>query len=474
MLRVNRNALNVQANNVQQANDLKGGLMAGGGGGGNEILKQPSKTPSPPKLKSYPLINLDDNDEYDIKKAKITTNNTTTALNNVTSKQPALQTLQPLQTLHQQQQALQQKRVSRIPKPISFVTSKALEKESLADEQPQEPPIEDIDQNTSRDAVFMVCDVAKDIYQYMFELEQAQAIDRDFLKDQKIFTPKVRQRLVNWCLDIHIKLKLIPETLYVAISIIDRYFNIVTVKQQSQVQLVAAGAFLIASKYEEIYPPELNDLIILTANAYTRRDIMRIEIEILEKLNFDLGKPIPLAFLRRFSKAAHCDLKMHSISKFLMEMSLTEYECSHWAPSLLAATALFTTIHLVQYQHENQTSSLTTTNSLASFGLTKRLGSSSASASSLSSAAARIAQQQAASQWNKQLIHYTQYSREQLLGPAAVLCKIIKRFFKNPGSFSCYKRNAVNLARWPELKSGRVDELIKLGELSISLAPPHN
>lgn len=311
-------------------------------------------------------------------------------------------------------------------------------------ENDSEGDIEDIDKSESRDAIFLVCDIAKDIYSYMFTLEEEQAIRSDYLKDQKIFTPKIRQRLVNWCIDIQSQLKLLPETLYITIALIDRYFELVTVKQQSQVQLVAICATLIASKYEEIYPPEVGDLMYLTQNCYSRRDIMRTEIEILQQLNFNLGKPIPLAFLRRFSKAAHCDLKMHSIAKFLMEISLCEYECAHWKPSLLAATALFTTIHLVH--NDNQSSS----SAGLTFGLARRTVQSCGNAIQ--------------DRWTKALAHYTRYSRRQLQEPAGALCKILKKVLKSPQSYYAVKKNSSNLSKWPELKSTRVDELIKLGD----------
>jgi len=295
--------------------------------------------------------------------------------------------------------------------------------------------IEDIDKSPGRDAIFQVSDLAKDIYQYMYNLEEQQSVKEDYLRESKILTPRVRQRLVNWCIEINSQLKLLTETLYITIALMDRFFDAVQIKQQSQVELVAVGATLIASKYEEIYPPEIADLQHLTHSNYSRREIMRMEICILEKLDFKLGKPIPLSFLRRFSKAANCDLKMHSIAKYLMELSLTEYECAHWRPSLLAAAALFTTIHLVR--RDNPSSDFKNRKTLV-----------------------RPSQDR----WTGTLVHYTHYNRQQLLEPAGILCKILKRAQKNPQSYACVRKNLLNLSKWPELKSTRVDDLIKYAD----------
>ncbi len=66
----------------------------------------------------------------------------------------------------------------------------------------------------------------------------------------------MRAVLVSWLIEVHMKFKLLPETLFLTVNLIDRY----TEKKQvsrTNYQLLGVTAMLIASKYEEIYAPEV-------------------------------------------------------------------------------------------------------------------------------------------------------------------------------------------------------------------------
>ncbi len=60
---------------------------------------------------------------------------------------------------------------------------------------------------------------------------------------------------------------------------------------------------LLASKYEEMYAPEVRDFVYITDNTYTGAAILKLEMEMLKELDYSLGNPLPLHFLRRYSKA---------------------------------------------------------------------------------------------------------------------------------------------------------------------------
>lgn len=61
---------------------------------------------------------------------------------------------------------------------------------------------------------------------------------------------------------------------------------------------------LIASKYEEIWAPEVRDFVYISDRAYTRDQILAMEKLMLNTLRFNLTVPTPFNFLARFLKAA--------------------------------------------------------------------------------------------------------------------------------------------------------------------------
>ena len=93
------------------------------------------------------------------------------------------------------------------------------------------------------------------------------------MQQQQDINEKMRAILVDWIIEVHLKFKLLPETLFITVSLIDRYLEIEQIKR-TNLQLVGVTAMLIASKYEEIYAPEVRDFVYITDNAYTKEEIL--------------------------------------------------------------------------------------------------------------------------------------------------------------------------------------------------------
>merc|ERR1712062_941703 len=147
---------------------------------------------------------------------------------------------------------------------------------------------------------------------------------------------------------VHLQFHMLQETLFSTVAILDRYLQkeIASVSRK-KLQLVGVACMLIAAKYEEIYAPEIKDFVYITDHAYSERDIQKMEIQVLSVLKFDLGRPLPLHFLRRASKAGGVEAATHTLAKYIVELSLGVYSLCDLPPSKLSAAALALSMRLL-------------------------------------------------------------------------------------------------------------------------------
>jgi len=110
-----------------------------------------------------------------------------------------------------------------------------------------------------------------------------------------------RAFLVEWIIDVHRKFRLMPETLYVTVFLIDQFLSLQQIKK-SQLHILGVTSLLIATKYEEIYPPELKDLLQVSENKFSRAEVLKMELDMLSVLQFQVQVPTSYRFLERFRK----------------------------------------------------------------------------------------------------------------------------------------------------------------------------
>ncbi|PRP79894.1 hypothetical protein PROFUN_12383 [Planoprotostelium fungivorum] len=199
--------------------------------------------------------------------------------------------------------------------------------------------IEDIDEADADDVQFCV-EYVEDIFAHFKEKEQGTPVDTTYMEKQVDLSAKYRTIMVDWMAEVCVKFQLLSETLFLSVNIIDRFLSHKAVAR-SRLQLVGVAAMLIASKFEEIYTPKVDDFIYFTANAYTREELLKMEKLILITLDFNLNVPSPIHFLRRFSKAAHSDSRAHTLGKYLIELTILDYELLNFLPSEIAASATY-------------------------------------------------------------------------------------------------------------------------------------
>ncbi|XP_056135369.1 G2/mitotic-specific cyclin-B2-like [Lampris incognitus] len=198
--------------------------------------------------------------------------------------------------------------------------------------------VEDIDKNDS-DMPQMCSEYVKDIFVYLRSLEEQQAVRPKYMQGYKI-NGRMRAVLVDWLIEVHANFQLLQETLYLTVAVLDRFLQVHPISQQ-KLQLVGVTAMFLASKYEEMDCVDVGDLAYVTDNSFSNAQILEMERVIFRQLNFNLGRPLPIHFLRRASKASNSNVETHILAKYLMELTLLDYDMVHYRPSEIAAASLY-------------------------------------------------------------------------------------------------------------------------------------
>ncbi|KAI1339587.1 cyclin-like protein [Xylariaceae sp. FL0016] len=212
------------------------------------------------------------------------------------------------------------------------------EQEPLAHQFPE--GVKDLDSEDLDDPL-MAAEYANEIFEYLRDLEVKSVPNPQYMQHQDDLEWRTRGILIDWLIEVHTRFHLLPETLFLAINIIDRFLS-EKVVQLDRLQLVGITAMFIASKYEEVLSPHVTNFKHVADDGFTEEEILSAERFILGTLKFDLSYPNPMNFLRRISKADNYDIQTRTIGKYLMEISLLDYRFMAFRPSHVAAAAMYT------------------------------------------------------------------------------------------------------------------------------------
>lgn len=299
------------------------------------------------KSNKRPLSSLITHEE--LKRAKLEGNDEKNSNNDITSsvkKQP-LQRISELKEDNGPMEAKKEPKVETentnekedltdIVLPANYYPGMALHEATTKDDVRYRYEDLDVEDN---DDVLMVNEYVTDIFEYMYTSE-LQCLPNPATM---ILHPNIKQNrdiLVNWMIKIHNQFNLLPETLYLAVNIMDRFLSIKLV-DLDRLQLVGTVSLFIASKYEEVYSPSCKNFASVTDGACCEEDIVDGEIYVLQTLNFKLDYPNPMNFLRRISKADEYHMDCRTVAKYLLEITIVDFRFLGIPPSKCAAAAFF-------------------------------------------------------------------------------------------------------------------------------------
>ncbi|KAF1774863.1 Cyclin-like [Phytophthora cactorum] len=145
--------------------------------------------------------------------------------------------------------------------------------------------------------------------------QYAEDITKYHLETESDINAKMRAILVDWLVDVHYKYGLLPQTLHIAVLLIDHFLEKSLSVGRQRLQLIGVTAMFIASKYEEIYP---------------------------RKPKISVTFPTAYQFMKRFIKASRtCDDRVEHFAHYVIDRSLQEYKLMKYMPSTIAASAVY-------------------------------------------------------------------------------------------------------------------------------------
>jgi len=150
----------------------------------------------------------------------------------------------------------------------------------------------------------------------------------------------MRGILTDWLVQVHVRFRLLPETLFLCVNIIDRFLS-ARVVSLAKLQLVGITCLFIAAKTEEIVAPGVSHFLSVADSSYTESEILQAERYVLKTLDWNLSYPNPVHFLRRVSKADDYNVVVRTLGKYLLEIGCLEWRMIAAPPSLMAAASIW-------------------------------------------------------------------------------------------------------------------------------------
>ncbi|KAK9374975.1 cyclin-like protein [Lipomyces chichibuensis] len=157
----------------------------------------------------------------------------------------------------------------------------------------------------------------------------------------------MRPYLLDFLVESHLSLRLQPQTLFLAVNLIDRYCSRRVVFKKHY-QLVGCAALWIAAKYEDKKDrvPTVRELKVMCCDAYEEDMFVQMEGHVLSTLEWTIGHPTVDTFLRQILRC-NCYPSLEHLALYLCEISLFHKSFLGFTPSVIASAAHIVAQHIL-------------------------------------------------------------------------------------------------------------------------------
>ena len=168
-------------------------------------------------------------------------------------------------------------------------------------------------------------------------------------KYDNYFFNNIRFSIVDCISKQYEKYNLLQETFILSVNLFDRYLSLAKViKDEKELYLVGITCLVIASKYEEIYAPEIIKLAKSFFYKFSKEDIIKMEIRIMNELKFEINTASSLRFMEVYLLLCRIEKKskIYNLCLFLLDLSMLNFNVLLHKSSALAASIVSTVIDL--------------------------------------------------------------------------------------------------------------------------------
>ncbi|CAJ0604052.1 unnamed protein product [Cylicocyclus nassatus] len=204
--------------------------------------------------------------------------------------------------------------------------------------EPDPCPAYDYDAESGPD-IANVSEFAFDIFKYYRSREKLFYIP-DYLHQHPNLSKQTRAVLADWMVEIQETFELNHETLYMSVKIVDMYLSKTKDVVKDDLQLLASVAIFIACKFEERSPPLIDDFMYVCEEMFSREQMIKMEMKVLDTINYDIGFPLSYRNVRRYARVTKTDMPKLTLARYVLETSLMFYEYIGVSESLMAAAAI--------------------------------------------------------------------------------------------------------------------------------------
>ena len=183
-------------------------------------------------------------------------------------------------------------------------------------------------------------EVKKNITSHLKNLETKHSIDKEYMKMQKDINAKMRMILIDWLVDVCVKFEVLPHVFPSTVQLIDRYLQTTNVIRSS-LQLIGVCCLMMVCKLEEVFPPMLKDYLSVCDNAYSKKELLAMEFQILSKLNFEITSFSMMDFLTLWNSELRLDDRAFYFAQYLIENSLLDLSSYKNKNSLMTAGSIY-------------------------------------------------------------------------------------------------------------------------------------